>query len=45
MKDASILGDLRGMLVDEIHGLRFLLSFSFSSLMVWFNSATVAVNA
>ena len=23
MKDASILGNLRGMLVDEIHGLRF----------------------
>ena len=23
MKDASILGDLRGMLVDEIHGLRY----------------------
>ena len=22
MKDASILGNLRGMLVDEIHGLR-----------------------
>ena len=23
MKDASILGNLRGMLVDEIHGLRY----------------------
>ena len=25
MKDASILGNLRGMLVDEIHGLRYLI--------------------
>ena len=26
MKDDSILGNLRGMLVDEIHGLRYNLS-------------------
>ena len=27
MKDASILGNLRGMLVDEIHGLRYMTTF------------------
>ena len=29
MKDASILGNLRGMLVDEIHGLRIELLVNF----------------
>ena len=28
MKDASILGNLRGMLVDEIHGLRYIINYT-----------------
>ena len=34
MKDASILGNLRGMLVDEIHGLRFMIIFLLQQLIL-----------
>ena len=33
MKDASILGNLRGMLVDEIHGLRLIYNNDYAILV------------